>query len=225
MMLRIMGLWSNDNNYFSMLYTFLVVFVCVGSYILFQIINIFFIYDNLEALVGTVYILLIEIMAAIKVYYILKNSKILKNRIAVLGQKWINSNQKYLIEPEIQFWKRIYIALCSSCVACNAFLGVYPLVDRSTEERGLPFLSWYPYNYKISPYYEITYLHQIIGGTYLTFVHFNVDTTVAGFNVYTGCQLDMLCDNLRNFATAGASSFQTYKKLIDCIYKHKEILK
>ncbi|KAJ3645574.1 hypothetical protein Zmor_007877 [Zophobas morio] len=226
--MRIMGLWPRKNEIykpgFYMVYGGLMVTFFVVWHIATQVINIYFVRNQLETVAAIIYLLLIEITASLKVFFLIKNTKKLKERISLLKSNWFprtNHEQKVLIETSIKSWISIYRMLVVLCTSWIAFSMTYPLLDASAGEKRLPFLAWYPYDYKISPLYEITYSIQVIGSSYLTFVHLCVDNLNYIMNVYIKCQFDMLSDNLRNF-TKISSDFN--KGLIECVLHHKRIL-
>ncbi|RZC36703.1 7tm 6 domain containing protein, partial [Asbolus verrucosus] len=82
----------------------------------------------------------------------------------------------------------------------------------------LPFSAWYPYDTKISPLYEITYLYQIIGIWFLTVGAVNMDTLIAALMMYIATQCDILCDDLKNL------HHDFDRKLINCVKHHREIV-
>ncbi|KAJ3645572.1 hypothetical protein Zmor_007875 [Zophobas morio] len=226
--LKLIGLWPRKNEIykpgFYLVYGGLMVTFFVVCHISTQVINIYFVRDKLESVVAIVYIILLELTAFVKVFFIIKNIKKLKKRVTILKSNWfqrINHQQNIFIESSIKFWKSVYRMFMVLCFSCNAFWMIYPLMDTSVKEKRLPFLAWYPYDYKISPLYEVTYFFQVISVSYLTLVHLNVDHLMYTFNVYTKCQFDILCDNLRNF-TKISSDFNNGLKV--CVLHHKKIL-
>ncbi|XP_063925979.1 odorant receptor Or1-like [Zophobas morio] len=227
-----MGLWpEGDKTYepgFYMVYSSITVSLFIFGHIFFQVVNVYFIAHDLKSIVATSYLLLIEILGGVKAYYLIKNLKILKERMIIFKSDWFqprNTQQRNLIEPTIYLWKTVYKVYLSMCFGGNTFWAIYPMMDKSEEKR-LPFLGWYPYDYKKSPYYEITYVYQVIGICYLTTVHVNVDTLISAFNVYTSCQFDMLTDNIRNLANvAQRATNDVYHNMLRCVDHHKNILR
>ncbi|KAJ3663632.1 hypothetical protein Zmor_007874 [Zophobas morio] len=226
--LKIIGVWPRKNEIykpgFYMVYGGLMIGLFVVCHIATQVINIYFVRENLASVVGIVYIILLEITGFVKVFFILKNIKKLNERVTLLESNWfqgINHEQHILIESSVKFWKTVYRMFMVVCFSSSAFWMTFPLLDASAEEKRLPFLAWYPYDYKISPLYEITYGFQVISVSYLSLIHLNVDHLMYTFNVYTKCQFDILCDNLRNFTKV---SSDLNNNLITCVLDHKRIL-
>ncbi|XP_063925970.1 odorant receptor 42a-like [Zophobas morio] len=209
-----MGLWPEGDNTYKpgiyMVYSSITISLFVIGHIFFQMVNVYFIAHDLESIVGTSYLLLIEILAAVKAYYLIKNITILKERIITFNSDWFqprNTHQRNLIEPAIYFWQLVFKMCVCMSFGCNAFWAIFPMIDKP-EERRLPFLGWYPYDYKKSPYYEITYLYQ-----------------VTGICVYTSCQFDMLADNIRNLANVDESfTDSVHHNMLKCVEHHKNSL-
>ncbi|KAJ3663624.1 hypothetical protein Zmor_007867 [Zophobas morio] len=228
--LRKMGLWpEGDGTYKPGLYTLYAAFMVTlfpTSHILSELIDIYFVRDNLEAVVGIIYVTLIEIMAWIKIYFVITRIQVLKERMENLKADWFqpkDRDQFLMIEPSINFWKVVYKILLVACFACN-FFWLIPLLTRRSGDKNLPFLVWYPFDCSKSPYFDIMYVYQICSTSYCTLVHTNVDTLISGFNVYIGCQLDMLSDNLRDMEKCGNDKFNVGDDLINCVIYHKQIL-
>jgi hypothetical protein len=229
--LRVLGLWpKGDESYEPGLYALhaailLVVFLL--GHLFFQAANIYFIRDNLEAITGTIYVLLMEILVVFKVFYVAKNMDMLKQLLKTLESDLFqpkSAEQKALIESSVYFWRIIYQLLFIMCCGCNLFWALFPLLDKTTGERRLPFLAWYPYNTTISPLYEITYVYQIVSAGFITTVHVNVDALVTAITVFNASQFDILIDNLRNLHVL-TDSTGINDKLINCIEHHKQTLR
>ncbi|RZC32582.1 7tm 6 domain containing protein [Asbolus verrucosus] len=103
--------------------------------------------------------------------------------------------------------------------------GLWP-EDKSVKEHRLPFLAWYPFNEKKSPFYEITYIYQIVSISFIAMTTLSINTLIAALNMYIAAQFDILCDdlrNLRNVTDALSADFNV--RLINCVNHHKEILR
>ncbi|XP_015838098.1 odorant receptor Or1 [Tribolium castaneum] len=229
-MLRLIGLWpKGEEGYkvdFYMLYASFLLLTFVLTHIFFQTINIYFIRTNLAAVTGTIYVLLVEMLLLSKVYYLITNMTILKQLLHILDTEMFqpkNSAQILEIESNIWAWKLIYKSFTYSCFGVNMFWAMYPLFDET--DRRLPFIAWYPYNTRITPFYEITYAHQIISVSFITIIHVNVDALAAALNVFNGSQFDILEDNLRNLHKLKKNGVVDVRQnLTYCVRHHKHIL-
>ncbi|KAJ3663421.1 hypothetical protein Zmor_007684 [Zophobas morio] len=227
-MLKIVGLWPvGDETYtFSLytLYTIISIFTFIYCHNFFQVCNIFFILDDLEALTATVFVLLTELLCILKAYYIIQNMKILKQLMVTLNSEMFqpkNLRQRDIVEPSLNSWKMVYTVFGSMAFGTLFFWATFPFLDKLVQQHKLPFLAWYPWDTKISPFYEITYVYQMASISFICLVNLNVDTLIAALNMYTGAQCDILCDDLRHiheFADVNA-------RLISCVQHHKAILK
>ncbi|KAJ3663589.1 hypothetical protein Zmor_007836 [Zophobas morio] len=225
--LRVMGLWPSGDKSFTpglyMLYSYTIVLL-VACHVFFLTINIYFVRHDLEAVVANMYILLATIVTKIKAWFLLINIKVLKARLVDLQNFYSfqpkNPNQTLLIENSLKTWRFIFTSFVLTCFGCNLFWMV-PLLLTSGEKM-LPFLAWYPFNTKVSPVFEITYVYQMFCTSYLTLVSLNVDPLVCIFNVYIACQFEMLSDNLKKFASGDLD--EARENFLSCITHHRQIL-
>ncbi|XP_068912914.1 odorant receptor Or1-like [Tenebrio molitor] len=233
-LLKVVGLWpKGDETYKCNLYTAYAIIsgtlFTIGHNLL-QTINLFFIYNNLEAVTATIFVSLTQLLAILKSYYLVQNMGILKQLMVTLNSEMFqpkNAKQKILIEPNLSFWKTIFRAYWGNA-CCTLFLwAVFPIIDNTVKEFRLPLLVWYPYNTKISPLYEITYIYQIICCYFICIINISVDTLIAALNMYIGAQCDILCDDLRNIDDYSKNSSVDIvnERWINCIMHHKEILR
>ncbi|RZC37729.1 7tm 6 domain containing protein [Asbolus verrucosus] len=233
LVLKIVGLWPpGDEIYgytFYTLYEILnVLFLQIGI-IVFQTVNLFLNIDDLEVVTGTIFVLLMEMLAPIKSYTIIKNTGMLKQLMATINNDLFqpkNFQQRSLIQPNLKAWKKTVATFWFFTLGWLFFLMLCPFFDKTVNEYRLPFLAWYPYSVKASPQYELSYLHQFISVTTMSMVNVNIDSLIAALNMYIGAQFDILCDNLRNFYDNSRDSpTDVEEKLKKCINHHREILK
>ncbi|RZB40428.1 7tm 6 domain containing protein, partial [Asbolus verrucosus] len=228
LMLKITGMWPpGDESYGCDLYT-LYAIICLllfqVCFISFQGINLCFIIDDLEAVTGTIFIVVTDIGASLKTYGLIKNMKMLKQLMITVDCDLFqprNSRQGELIQPNLKAWKIIVLSFWFFCSGWLILCELFPILDNSVQDYGLPCLSWFPYNFKASPQYELTYFYQAIALNYVATVNVNIDSLIAYLNMYIAAQFEFLCDNLRNLH----DSKDVSKQLKECIHHHKEILK
>ncbi|XP_044270069.1 odorant receptor Or1-like [Tribolium madens] len=226
LILKIVGLWPKDDESYKFdFYTFyasiwLSTLLVASTF--FQGINIIFILGDVKALTGTAYVLLTEILAVIKTYFIVKNMKMLKRLMKSLNNNKLfqprNVEQIELVQTSLKFWKLTYNVIHSMVGGANLFWILFPMVDK--KEKRLPFLGWYIVDTKVSPYYEIVYGFQFCSCFYMSALIINIDTLIAALNVYVGTQIDLLCNNVRNLKPSSVE-----QELITCIKHHQEILR
>ncbi|XP_063926001.1 odorant receptor 46a-like [Zophobas morio] len=228
LVLQTFGFWPKDYEAFKLNFyavrTIILVIIFFPVALLTQATNLFFVLDDLIALTGTIYMLLIEILCAFKIYYLSKHMSIVKTLMRMLNDDLFQPrdvNQVALVQPNLDLWKTTYIVFMIMALGGNLFWAAFPLLDKANEENRLPSLAWYPYNTNVSPFYEITYTHQVLTYTYICFTHINIDTFIAALNTYIYSQFDILCDNLRKLHFGD----NVKANLVKCIKHHWLILR
>jgi hypothetical protein len=229
LILKIVGLWPpGDDTYTTSPYT-LYSFICILFFIcghyFFQTVNMYFIFPDLEAISGTIYVTLSQMMTMLKSYYMIQNMGILKQLMITVNSDLFqprNSRQIELVKPNLTFWTTVSNMFRGVTLISIFFWATYPIIDKSTQQRRLPFLAWYPYDTTVSPLYEFTYIYQIIGVSFIAAAAVSMDTLIAALNMFIGAQCDLLCDNLRHLPGDEPDFNRT---LIKCILHHKEILR
>ncbi|RZC35283.1 7tm 6 domain containing protein, partial [Asbolus verrucosus] len=189
--------------------------------------NIFFVYSNLEALTATIFVSLSDALVTLKIYYFVKNIRILKQLMRKLDDEVFqprNVKQRALVQPSLNIWTATYIGFWVPAALTLTLWSVFPILDKSVQQHRLPFAAWYPYDTKKSPFYELTYLHQVVSIWFLSTANLHMDTMLTALMMYIGVQCDILCDNLKNLENELGYRMGFKEKLIDCIKHHKEIL-
>jgi hypothetical protein len=226
LVLKVAGLWPKGSEIYKLsLYT-LYSFVFINGHNFFQAANIFFVYTDLEALSALIFVTITDVLASFKVYCFIQNIAILKRLLAKLDKQIFqprNEQQRDLVQPSLNSWKYTYTAFCIPVFTTLVLWAIFPIMDGTVKDRRLPFSAWYPYNTKISPLYEITYLYQVISVWCLAIANLNMDTLIAALMMYIGCQCDILCDDMKNLRNSVGDDFN--RKLLDCIEHHKTILR
>ncbi|RZC39042.1 7tm 6 domain containing protein, partial [Asbolus verrucosus] len=234
--LKFVGLWpAGDETYGCNLYTLYAIVSTILFHFghnLFQTVNLFLILDDLEAVTGTIFILLMKIASSLKAYHLIKNMKMLKKLMITINCNLFqpkNSEQKILIQPNIKAW-RICVSTFSTFTVSALFLSsLYPVLDKSFYQYRLPFLAWYPYNTKTSPQYEITYIYQALSVISLAVVTLGIDSLIAALNMFIAAQFDILNNDLRNLHPVNNNnnnnSIDVVNDLKKCVHHHREILK
>ncbi|KAJ3663374.1 hypothetical protein Zmor_007651 [Zophobas morio] len=224
--LKVLGLWPEGNEGYKKnlytLYAFISLNLFVNGHNFFQTMNIFFVYTDLQALTALVFITITDLMALVKVYYFVRNMKQLKNLMVTLDEKLFQPkyfNQKLVFISGLNFWKFTYVLYHIPVVPTLSAWIVYPVLDGSAKDYRLPFSAWYPYNTKISPFYQITYIYQIVSIWFMAFSALNMDALMAALMMFVGAQCDILADNVKNL---GHTDYNTH--LLECVKHHKKIL-
>ncbi|RZB40951.1 7tm 6 domain containing protein [Asbolus verrucosus] len=225
-LLRILGLWPRGSetygrNLYTLYATFAATFL-MNCPVFLQIVNVFIVFPNLEKLSAAIFITIIEFLSIIKVFYFVRNMRMFKKFLIILNNDRFQPKtlkQKNFLQSNLNyFWKITYCGLWISSNIVLFLWSIIPILNNS-EERRLPVSVWYPFDPIIDPFYQITYLYQILSIYFVALVTLNIDALITALMMCIGVQCDILCDDLRNL-----NSTDFNKKLVDCIKHHKEIL-
>lgn len=211
---------KKDNAYNYNVYTSISIListiVCVD--ILSQTIEIFFILDDLSVLSAAINTLPEKYIAIAKAYQLTLHAKEFRHIIQEINtQKFqpVNSAQFLAANKCLKMFKLIFISFSSSVVG-TIFLGIlFPILDK-TEEKNFFAQAWYPYDSKISPFYEITYGYQCISIYIIGGIVISVDSFICFQHIFIGCQFDLLCNKLKH---------TTEDNIYNCIKQHHQILR
>ncbi|KAJ3663315.1 hypothetical protein Zmor_007611 [Zophobas morio] len=233
LMLQIMGLWPRGvkrykPDFYKFHSTTLTVFIA-SSQNFFQIVKIFFVYQDLEALTATIFITCTAVLVSVKMYFFTRNGKLLKELADMLSSdlfKPVNDKQVHQVRPILQFWNFFYVVYWIMVCATVCFWSIVPFLNQSVKEKELPFPAWYPYDSKMSPLYELTYFYQVFTIWYLSLAGINMDTLIAALMMYVGIQCDVLSDNVRNLKTLSdkVGARNVNEVIIRCVKQHREII-
>ncbi|RZB40733.1 uncharacterized protein BDFB_003391, partial [Asbolus verrucosus] len=233
--LRILGtLYSDKNNTFCfnlyLIYT-IVVNIYYNLHNIAQAANIFYHYDDLDELTSSGLLTIMETLTNVKAYYVVTNkSRILK--INNMVQKWSfqpkNSRQEEMAKYTFKIFDVMSLLHTLGPTLTVVFFGCYPIAEMKTNKK-LPFSAWYPYDYKISPLFEITYFHQLSSSLIMAHIHINSDCLAYNLIAIIIVQLDFLADNLKNVNNNIKSNLGNFEKerniaFLDCVKHHKDIL-
>lgn len=226
--LRLGGLWPKNsftyklNNLYSIHAILCISLFLIGD-ALTQAINIYFLRHDLEALTGVIYVLFSKLVTIFKILSFIKNIGVLKAFMNYINSDIFqpkNHRQRVIIEPALNTWKKMFRALFIISFSTITLWIMFPILDRSHGKR-LPFVAWYPFDTEKWPFYEITYMYQVLSIFYCGVVGVGIDTYISALNMYIGAQIDILCDGLKNLKF----DKNTSKNLKHCITHHKIILR
>jgi hypothetical protein len=225
--LKVVGLWPNKTYKLNLYtgYAIISILTFQVAHTAAQAINLLFIFDNFEAVMQTILVLLTQILSIFKTYNFSRNMRILKQLIAAASEHSFQpktDTQISMIVAAFKLWKTMYRTMWIFCAGALFFWSIFPMIDTAAGQHRLPFLAWYPYNFKTSPLYEITYVYQVVSNCVIASSTLNVDTLIAALNIFTGAQFDILCDDMRNLVLKERT---TMKKLKSLINHHQEILR
>ncbi|KAH0808225.1 hypothetical protein GEV33_014566 [Tenebrio molitor] len=220
------GLWPSGGKYSPKnIYTgyALICFIfIVISHNLSQLVNVCFIYDQLETLTASIVVMLSEVTGMVKFYLFHKNIRVVKDLMTMLEGDLFQpktTRQRVMLRGSLNTWKKIYVVFSLSAVMTIFLWGLHPLVDGSYKNQELPFLAWYPYCYRASPQYQLTYVYQVVANFFIAITNQNIDAFISALLMYTATQCEMLCDDLANLVGTDRRNFGR------CVKHHQEILR
>jgi hypothetical protein len=199
-----------------------------------QVAYIFVNYDDMEKWSSSALLTLTELLTNMKAYYIIINkATILKIQGSVKRESFQpkNPRQEEMAKSTFKIFDTMYLVHMMGPTVTIMFFGLYPLLELKTkQEKHLPFSACYPYDYTLWPYFELTYIYQIICSFVCAFIHVQADCLAFNLIAILVVQVDYLTDNLRNMGNKGKNEkrgkceHETDIDLYDCIAHHKEIL-
>jgi hypothetical protein len=226
LILKVGGLWPSGGKYSPKnIYTgyALICFIfIVISHNLSQLVNVYFIYDQLETLTASIVVMLSEVTGMVKFYLFHKNIRVVKDLMTMLEGDLFQpktTRQRVMLRGSLNTWKKIYVVFSLSAVMTIFLWGLHPLVDGSYKNQELPFLAWYPYCYRASPQYQLTYVYQVVANFFIAITNQNIDAFISALLMYTATQCEMLCDDLANLVGTDRRNFGR------CVKHHQEILR
>lgn len=229
-MLKIVGLWPNDDDGYQRslytIYAIIAISVFAIGHNVFQTINVYFVYTNIEALSGIIFVTITDLLALIKVYYFIKNITLVKDLLNTLNSSILqpkNTKQENLVRKSLGIWKVIYITFWIPVGATLCLWAVFPILDGSFQTSRLPFSAWYPFDIKKSPVYEFIYIYQVTSIWFLATANLNMDMMITALLMYIGAQCDILCSNACSINTLKSSNYQL--EISTLINQHHVILR
>ncbi|KAJ3663333.1 hypothetical protein Zmor_007624 [Zophobas morio] len=228
LMLHLLGLWPKEDEVYKLnlysTYAFVSTVVIMGGHNLFQILNLCFVYKDLKALATTIFTTSEEVLVSVKIYFFTKNIGGVKKLLNSLYKDSFqpkNEKQVDLANSSLNVWKIVYGYFLFITIISSIIWSTLPFLTKSVEKKQLPLSAWYPYNNTISPLYELTFLHQVLGIWYIILSNVNIDTFFYALLTCIVIQCDILCDNCKNLESV---NFNFNQSLIFCIKHQKEIL-
>lgn len=179
--------------------------------------------NDMKIVAGTAFLAISEMLVVLKMFYMGRNMKTIKKLMVILDSDLFqprNIEQITLVSPLLKVWKMLSRCFCGSATVTIFFWTLFPIIDNTYKNYRLPFLARYPYNTSVSPLYEISYCHQIASILFIAYGNVGMDTLIAALFVFTGAQIDILCDNLKNIQPQGFS-----RSLVNCVKHHRTIIK
>lgn len=225
-MLKYVGLWPKKGTDYGLnLYTlraFVVIGLLVIADVIFEATSLYFVRD-INTLASSLFILPAKAVVVLKVCIFINNKNILQELVEELSSdsfQPIDQKQRDLLKVNFAQWRAIFYATGIGAGGSLIFFEVTPALDKSPlAERNLLCPAWYPFNSKITPFFQLAYFHQAMSLNFCCLINSFADLFMAALNMYIGCQYDLLCDNFKRLKS------QDTNKLTQCIKHHSAILR
>lgn len=245
---KIFGFWTPPKMKFKKMYT-LYRYVCLVTWVLFLISQIVYMILNrtdIDEITATLFVTLTFSLILIKMLVLYRNMDRIQLIITNLQRPLfqIKSQKQCYIVERAQKLALHYFYLCLFFgSATDVFWSLAPFLgdQRTTYEKG-----WYPFDWRVSPHYEIFYAFQGFTCIMNTFLCLNQDSFYATLTTQVCLQCELLCDTLKNLdsyqaengflteiseeekiiLTKSAASFSTSmtENLVVCVNRHRHIL-
>nr|XP_022910152.1 odorant receptor Or1-like [Onthophagus taurus] len=142
----------------------------------------------------------------------------------------------HLLKKEMDRYYRVWLVYMIICALTCGLWALFPFVDNTVKDKGLPFDYYYPYDRTGKFGYPLTFLYQSLGMFIHGTSHAALDSLYAGMMAFVGVQIDILNDTLENLHEmgnlGGNHGFDSMEKsdkmncnLVYCIRRHWNILR
>lgn len=225
LLLKVMGLWPLEikisGTNVSVVYTFVFLIIFIAGHNCSQIINIFFVYSDIDKLISMIFLTSTNILAYFKAVVFVKKINVLQTIFKILREKQYlpDLGQLKRIQSSLTFNKKA-LRFYASLGCCNLILWTAtPIVTGNSKTWTLPFIAWYPFDYKKRINFELTYIYQTVAIWWITLGNVAMDSMFFGILMILSVQCKILCDNLSRLN----DNYRT--NLIRCIIHYESILK
>ncbi|CAK9817343.1 Odorant receptor Or2 [Anthophora plagiata] len=171
-------------------------------------------------------ILMTNCTYALKVVVVVLRHERIKDLLNITEKKlFIRNNDKHERIVAYYTWQGIFHHITYQILGIVAIMfftcaAIMNLIARTYQL--LSIKAWYPYNVTISPAYEFTLLHQIVGITVGCINNVAIDSFITGFIITACCQLTLLSCNISSINYTAEKEFVARA---DDIVANKTILK
>ncbi|XP_043503445.1 odorant receptor 13a-like [Polistes fuscatus] len=192
-------------------------FICLP-----QTINLFFIWTNFNLVVENLSMGNISVtIALLKTIFFWLNGQSLKYLLSLMeeDQKAATTEEESkTIRNTVTISRKISIRSTLMCLSVVIVYTILRYVTILHTGRNLLFRAYFPYDTRISPNYELTFIAQLIAAFYAATSYTAVDTFIAMLVLHICGQLSNLKRELINLRSKNGDEFKT--KLTNIVEKH-----
>lgn len=225
LLVKVMGLWPMSKKIFnfdvSLVYIFVIIVIIITGHDCSQIVNVIFVYSDVNQLISMIFLTSTNLLAYFKAIVFLRNSKVIKSIFQTLREKqYLPADIKQFkrIESSPKMYRKIFKYYVAVATANLILWTSTPIIAGTVKTWELPFIAWYPFNYKKRVIFEITYMYQTVAIWYITLGNVAMDSTFYAMTMLVWVQCEILCDN------AARLDKHFKKNLIKCIKHYEGIL-
>lgn len=183
-LLKFVGLWPSENsllnNRLYRIYSFLVIVFFTISDQISMFMNISACAGDMEQFSSFLSVLSQKTIAVVKLIFFLINMDIIFLLMKQLSSEEFqtrNERQYKLMKESMKIFDTLFKFFF--CI-CNLTVMMFLMSPVLLNERKMPFQQWYPFREEYSPWFELAYLHQILGTIFNSCTNVGVDTFSVG---------------------------------------------
>lgn len=225
--LRFCGVWRTEDS--SRFYIFFSVLLLTDNVILLitQLGALFHPLDVQQLAITTYLVMTVTGMLIKSTSFLALRSQV-DDMLSLLGHESMqapdcNAIKEYKAQAKSVFWRFQYILNATVLVWCiaplfNSVVGESEdkfIEENNTISRLLPLKSWYPFDTKSSPNYEIVYVFQVISVYFLAQARINIDVFFISVILLLTAQLAILNLNISQIGDSCCSSESLHELRFD----------
>ncbi|CAH0728107.1 unnamed protein product, partial [Brenthis ino] len=205
-------------------------------FLLFQIIYIFQVWGDLEAVSQASYLLFTQACLCFKITVLQINVDLLKDLLNRMNSEIFlpqSREQERILKRQAKRIKQLLLAFMISSQTTCLLWALKPLFD-DAGSRNFPFDMWMPVRPEFSPQYELGFAFQLLTICTSAYMYFGADSIALSMVIFACAQLNIIKDKILNISfvhVQGRSDIEktiivseNNKKLIDCIKQHQAIV-
>ncbi|CAK1551004.1 unnamed protein product [Leptosia nina] len=167
------------------------------SFLLFQIINVFQVLGDMEAISHAVYLLFTQASLCCKISVFHWNIDGVRNLLEQMNSKTFQplcTEHERILKTRAVSIKRLLMVFIVVAEATCVVWGLIPLLD--PEVKKFPFDMWLPVNPNISIEYQIGFTYQEITICTSAFLYYGVDTVAISMIIFACAQMEIIMEKI-----------------------------
>ncbi|XP_020710845.2 odorant receptor Or1-like isoform X2 [Athalia rosae] len=201
--LRRYGAWAADigSSVLRILYNVYgaaMITVVTVTYYSTELVYLYLIWGNLEAITEVSFLLLTHLATAVKLAnFLIRRERVEKLVSDTCQEKFLPKDTKHydILRTTVRKANKENIVFNLMCISTVMAWAIVPLVENNKVRR-LPLKTWFPFSTDSTPIYELVYAYEIIAVLINACMNAMLDTFASVLMAVAGCQVDVLCLNL-----------------------------